>query len=381
MTPSLRIGLPSLTLMPDYNQGRPDGMSVYTRKLYEGFGQLDQQVSLWSYGAAETSPVADMDLNYFGHSFPAYAALSVLSHKKAWVKPDVDIFHTTDYRSIPMRCPVVTTLYDAIPMVHPEMANPRFRRLKNFVLKNAAKCADHVIAISQYSVRELVDYYDMPPEKISVVLCGVDGHWLEPIPEDYWLATLLKRGISPGYYLFVGIVQPRKNLDRLMQAHDNLPADLRRERPLVIVGRAGWQCETTLERLHKKIGSGEAHWFSDVHSQRELKHFYAGAGAFVFPSLYEGFGLPILEAFAVGTPVVTSTATSLPEVSAEIGLEVDPLDVDGLSHAMQQILLPEERKPRIAAGQLRARDLSWSRCAEETLKVYRRVLGSKSKHG
>ena len=352
-------------------------MSVYTRKLYEGFNQLDQQVSLWSYGADGKLPVADMDLNYFGHSFSAYAALSVLNKNKAWVKPDVDIFHATDYRSIPMHCPVVTTLYDAIPMVHPEMANPRFRRLKNFVLKNAAKCADHVIAISQYSVRELVDYYDIPPEKISVVLCGVDRHWLDPIPEVDWQATLVKRGLLPGYYLFVGIIQPRKNLDRLMQAHDKLPADVRHERPLVIVGRAGWQCETTLERLQKKIGAGESYWFPDVHSQRELKHFYAGAGAFVFPSLYEGFGLPILEAFAVGVPVVTSTATSLPEVSAGIGLEVDPLDVDALSEGMQQILLPESRQPRIAAGQLRAKELSWSFCAEETLKVYRQVLGNK----
>lgn len=372
---SLNIGLSSLTLQPNYNHGRPDGMSVYTRKLHEGFQNLGQEVSLWSYGKPDALATDANRTNYFGHSFAHYAALSVLSKRKAWVKPSVDVFHVTDYRAVPMSCPVVTTLYDAIPMVHPEMASPRFRRTKNFFLKNAAHCADRVIAISQYSVKELIEHYEIPREKISVVLCGVDHHWLEPIPEAEWAATLLHRGIKPGYFLFVGIIQPRKNLDRLIQAHDLLPPNLRREHPLVIVGRQGWRCEDTIARLEKKHSLGEAFWFNDVHTQMELKHFYAGAGAFVFPSLYEGFGLPILEAFAMGVTVVTSTATSLPEVSAGIGLEIDPLDVDGMAAAMQQALDPHERGGRVAAGRLRAQELSWERCALETLKVHYDLLG------
>lgn len=374
MTHALNIGLSSLTLQPNYNHGRPDGMSVYTRKLNEGFRQLGQHVSLCSYGKLDVGTVNAEGTHYFGHSFAYYSALSLLSQKKAWVQPPVDVFHVTDYRAVPMSCPVVTTLYDAIPMVHPEMASPRFRRTKNYILKNAAHCADHVIAISEYSVSELVEYYEIPREKISVVLCGVDRHWLEPIAVEAWTETLKKRGVQPGYFLFVGIIQPRKNLERLIQAHDLLPTSLRRVHPLVIVGRQGWRCESTIARLEQKHSLGEAFWFSDVHTQTELKHFYAGAGAFVFPSLYEGFGLPILEAFAMGIPVVTSTATSLPEVSAEIGLEVDPLDVEGMSAAMQRLLDPQERERRGAAGRLRAQELSWDRCALETLKVYHKLL-------
>lgn len=375
MTDALNIGLFSLTLQPNYNHGRPDGMSVYTRKLNEGFRQLGQHVSLWCYDKPNVQAMDEEGENYFGHSFALYAALSLLSKKKAWVKPEVDVFHVTDYRAVPMPCPVVTTLYDAIPMVHPEMASPHFRQTKNFILKNAAHCADHVIAISEYSVRELVEYYEIPREKISVVLCGVDQHWLEPIAEEVWLKTLKKRGVKPGYFLFVGIIQPRKNLDRLIQSHDLLPIGLRRAHPLVIVGRQGWRCKSTVARLEQKHSLGEAFWFNDVRTQTELKHFYAGAGAFVFPSLYEGFGLPILEAFAMGTPVVTSTATSLPEVSAGIGLEIDPLDVEGMSAAMQRLLDPQERAIRSAAGKLRAQELSWDRCALETLKVYHKLLG------
>jgi len=372
---ALNIGLSSLTLQPKYNHGRPDGMSVYTRKLNEGFRQLGQHVSFWSYGKSNAQTVDTEGINYFGYSFGYYAALSLLSKKKSWVKPQVDVFHVTDYRAVPMQCPVVTTLYDAIPMVHSEMASPRFRQTKNLVLKNAAHCADHVIAISEYSVRELVDYYEISREKISVVLCGVDQHWLEPIAEEVWFKTLKKRGVQPGYFLFVGIIQPRKNLDRLIQAHDLLPIGLRRMHPLVIVGRQGWRCESTITRLEQKHSLGEAFWFNDVYEQTELKHFYAGAGAFVFPSLYEGFGLPILEAFAMGVPVMTSTATSLPEVSAGIGLEIDPLDIEGMSTAMQRLLDPQERAIKSAAGKLRAQELSWDRCALETLKVYHKLLG------
>lgn len=371
---ALNVGLSSMTLQPNYNHGRPDGMSVYTRKLSEGFRQLGQNVSLWDYGKYKKSDL-DNRINYFGHSFAYYASLSLFSRKQAWAKPSVDVFHVTDYRAVPMSCPVVTTLYDAIPMVHPEMANPRFRQTKNLVLKNAAHCADHVIAISQYSVRELVEHYEIPREKISVVLCGVDSHWLEPIAEERWSETLIRRGLKPGYFLFVGIIQPRKNLDRLIKAHDLLPHKLRRERPLVIVGREGWSCRETIELLAKKHRLGEAFWFNDVHTQTELKNFYAGAGAFLFPSLYEGFGLPILEAFAMRVPVMTSTATSLPEVSAGIGLEVDPLDVDGMAAAMQELLDPSERERRVVAGALRAKELSWDRCAFETLNVYYKAIG------
>jgi alpha-1,3-rhamnosyl/mannosyltransferase len=181
--------------------------------------------------------------------------------------------------------------------------------------------------------------------------------------------------LRPGYYLFVGILQPRKNLERVLQAHDTLPAELRRERPLVVVGKAGWRCEALLEKLMVKVASGEAYWLNDVHGITELRHLYAGAGVFVFPSLYEGFGLPVLEAFASGVPVVTSNTTSLPEVSAGVGFEVDPASVEEISFAMERALLDDERAWRIPAGRQRAAGMGWDACVEGTLSVYRRVLG------
>ena len=368
----MRVGLSASVLDPAYNNGRPDGMSVCTRQLLAGLNRSGHAVQQYSFtGGANTSP----NWQRFPHSFGAMAGLGIATAGASRFNPPVDIFHVTYYRVVPMRCPVVATLYDAIPMVFPEMANPRFRRFKNFVLRRAAGFADHVIAISRYSVAELVEHFRVAESRISVVYCGVGSEWLSPLPESVWQESLRRRGLQPGYYLFVGILQPRKNLERVLLAHDSLPAELRKERPLVVVGKAGWRCEALLEKLKAKVALGEAHWLNDVHGFAELRHLYAGAGVFVFPSLYEGFGLPVLEAFASGVPVVTSNTTSLPEVSGGVGFEVNPLSVEEIAFAMQQGLLESERAWRIPAGQQRAAQMSWDACVEGTLSVYQKVLG------
>ncbi len=371
----MRIGLSASVLDPAYNNGRPDGMSVCTRHLLAGLTRLGHQVQQYSF-TGEAHGIANWQR--FPASYSVMAGLGIATAGISRFDPSVDIFHVTDYRAMPMRCPVVTTLYDAIPMVFPEMANPRFRCLKNFVLRRAAGFADHVIAISRYSVAELVEHYKVPESRISVVYCGVGSDWLSPLPEVDWHETLVRRGLRSGYYLFVGILQPRKNLERVLQAHDILPAELRRERPLVVVGKAGWHCEVLVEKLMSKVASGEAYWLNDVHGITELRHLYAGAGVFVFPSLYEGFGLPVLEAFASGLPVVTSNTTSLPEVSGGVGFEVDPTSVEEIGFAMQRALLDEERNWRIPAGRQRAASMNWDACVESTLGIYRKVLGERN---
>jgi alpha-1,3-rhamnosyl/mannosyltransferase len=368
----MKVGLSVSVLDPAYNNGRPDGMSVCTRQLLSGLSRLGHQVEQYSFsGGGDATPVQQR----FPHSFAAMAGLGIATGGRNRFAAPVDIFHVTDYHVVPMRCPVVATLYDAIPMVFPEMASPRFRRFKNFVLRQAAGFADHVIAISHYSVAELVEHFKVPESKISVVHCGVGSEWLSPLPESVWQETLLRRGLRSGYYLFVGILQPRKNLERVIQAHDSLPAELRRERPLVVVGKAGWHCEALLEKLARKEALGEARWLNDVHAFAELRHLYAGAGVFIFPSLYEGFGLPVLEAFASGLPVVTSSTTSLPEVSGGVAFEVDPTSVEGIAEAMQNGLIESERDWRIPAGRERAALMNWDACVDGTLAVYRKVLG------
>lgn len=366
----MRIGLSTSVLDPAYNNGRPDGMSVCTQQLLSGLRGRGHEVLPYTFTSEGTG-----EKNRFPASFPAMLGRGGMSGGLARFTPPVDIFHVTDYRTVPMACPVVSTLYDAIPMVFPEMANPRFRRLKNFILRYAASHADHVIAISHYSVAELVKHYRVSESKISVVYCGVDAEWLTPVSSELLGDVLRRRGLDQGYYLFVGILQPRKNIERVLMAHDALSADMRKHRPLVVVGKAGWRCESLLARLEAKIAAGEARWFNDVKCFEELRAIYAGAGVFVFPSLYEGFGLPVLESFASGVPVVTSNVTSLPEVSAGIGFEVNPDVVGEISDAMLAALDNHEREWRIPAGKERAQKLSWDACVEGTLAVYEKVLG------
>lgn len=352
-------------------------MAEYTRHLIKGLQHLGHETSSWLYkndGVKQEQEA--VGANYLPHSFGYLAAVSAFSGRAIETSPYIDIFHATDYRCVRMSCPVVSTLYDAIPLTHPKMANPSFRKTKNFILKTSAKYADHIIAVSEYSAREIVEYYEIPPKKISVVHCGVSSSWLEPLNEINLNKTLIKRGISSGYYLFVGIIQPRKNLDNLIKAHDQLHKSVRRVHPLVVVGRKGWSCDKVIEELKRKISIGEAYWFSDVNTEIELRHLYAGAAALVYTSLHEGFGLPLLEAFASGTPALISCTTSLPEVSQGIAIEVDPYDIVGMGEAMIKLLDPSIRVERVNAGKKRAREMSWENSVMHTLKVYEKILGN-----
>jgi alpha-1,3-rhamnosyl/mannosyltransferase len=180
-----------------------------------------------------------------------------------------------------------------------------------------------------------------------------------------------------GYFLFVGTLQPRKNIERILDAYLGLPPHMRKERQLVIAGRAGWRCDELLARVRGARERGEqVLWLDYVCGENALRQLYTGAGAFVFPSLHEGFGIPVLEAFASGVPVVTSNTTSLPEVSQGAAVEVDPLSVDAIREAMSSLVRDDAlRKRCIDAGRARASQLTWKRTVENTAAVYRAVLG------
>ncbi|MBC7415400.1 MAG: glycosyltransferase family 4 protein [Herminiimonas sp.] len=375
----LCIGLGTTTVEPALTGGRLDGIGVYSRALLDALPGAGCEVRGFSY-----PPIAGLAARAvltvgraMPHSFAALSLRDLVTPQQSRLRMPVELYHATDYRIVRMDCPVVATLHDAVTMQFPQWCNPRLRGLKNWAQRNAAQKADHVIALSHFAVAELVRYFGVDERRITVVPCGVTAAWQQQPAADAVAATLQHFGLTPGYFLFVGTLQPRKNIDRILDAYLSLPKEIRRQHQCVIVGRTGWRCAETIARIQRAVAAGEAVvWLDTVDTQAQLRHVYAGAHAFVFPSLHEGFGIPVAEAFAAGVAVVTASTTSLPEVSQGAALEVDPLDVGAIAAAMLALVRDDGLRRRcVDAGLARAALLTWEQTARGTAEVYRQVLG------
>ena len=372
----MRVGLGTTMIEPLLNGGRQDGIGVYTAALRRHLPAAGCQVAAFSFPRWGADPAPIRIGQALPQSFEVATVRDLLGPKAHRMHMPVDIFHTTDYRLVRMDCPQVATLHDALPIRYPQWCSGRLRGLKNRLQGIAARKADHVIAVSHYAVDELVSCFGVDERRVSVVHNGIDDDWQVVPAAAAVQATLAAHGLREGYFLFVGTLQPRKNVERLIDAWERLPAATRAARQLVLVGGPGWRCDDTVRRLDAARQRGDnIVWLRDLTDGVALRHVYAAAGVFVLPSLYEGFGIPVLEAMGAGVPVVTSNTSSLPEVSAGAALEVDPLDVGAIAAAMRA--LADESALRahcISAGLARAAQLSWRETARQTAAVYHHVL-------
>jgi len=270
-------------------------------------------------------------------------------------------------------CPGVATVHDLSYLIFPHDAPPRDRLVLRPLLPLSVRRAAAVIVISESTRRDVINRLGVPDARITVTPLAAPPHIRMVTASSVMDRVRSMYGLSQEYILAVGNLQPRKNLGRLIEAF----SIIRREghdAQLVIVGQARWR-QSEILRTVKERGLDNDVVFTGYVADADLSALYSGAAVFVYPSLYEGFGLPILEAMACGAPVVTSNTSSLPEVAGDAALLVDPRSVPALTDAIRAVLLDSQR-----ANELRARGFaqvarfSWSKTAQQTLAVYDRVL-------
>lgn len=290
----------------------------------------------------------------------------------------VDVFHSSDV--LLWRQPGalnVITIYDLTALLFPEYHTARNRELQERKHLFAQGGADVVIAISEATKRDVVTHLNVPAERVQVVYGGVEAA-MRPIEDSEVLArALAPLGLDPGgYILHVGTIEPRKNLVRLVEAYSLAREAARSAFPrLALVGAKGWDFEEVFERV-EALGLQDQVLFTGRVGRDLLPFVYNGAVLFVYPSLYEGFGLPVLEAMACGVPVIASNVSSLPEIVGEAGVLVDSTETEQLANMIAGLLGDRERRLELrAVGLERAGRFSWQRAARETLKVYDRCLG------
>lgn len=268
----------------------------------------------------------------------------------------------------------VLTLYDALVYVYPERQSHldgwRYRR----VLPPAIKRTDMLLTGSDSARREIRRHLSVPEAKIRVCTSAADAHFA-PVPDDGTRRRILARyGIVRPYLFYVGNVTARKNIARLFEAFTRVRAG-HPALSLVIGGKRRWN-SAEIEATFRRLRLEDAVHFTGYVDDADLPALYSAAEAFVFPSLYEGFGLPPLEAMACGTPVVTSNVSSLPEVVGDAALTVDPRDTDGLSAAIERLLIDGRLRSQLRdRGIARAAGFTWERAARETMAAYRAALG------
>lgn len=379
-----------MTLYLDVSAGVnvSSGLGRYSRSLTHALiPYLEKPPALfYNYIEGRTKPIEGL---------PELPATRVKLGYKAWrmavwmgqltgrdfrrLTPGVSVFHAMEHLLMPLnrqpKVPTVMTVHDLIFELFPE----HHKTLNHLFLTRAmplfVQRADAIITVSEASKRDLMEHYDTPAEKITVVYEAADAHFQPPTPEKM-AEVRAKYHLPERFLLVVGAIEPRKNYSRLVEAltilRQNHP-DLK----LVVVGSKGWLYEPFFQRI-EALQASEHVIFPGYVPDDDLPAVYGAATITVMSSIYEGFGLPILEAMACGSPVVCSQSSSLPELGGDVVHYFDPLTIDSMVAGMDAVLGDEalQQKMRLT-GPSQAVKFSWERAAQETIGVYEQISGQR----
>lgn len=372
----MRVGINSLFLIPE----GVGGSETYLRNVIRELPALDPAIAYMLFTNRENAGTFDVPAGANLREMPCpvravrrperlayeYAALPLRAQRQG-----VDVLFSPGFTAPARRgYASVVNILDMQPEDMPENFTPLYHFVHTRLMRRAARSAAHVLTLSEHAKRRIVAVYDVPPERITVSHLAAEPVYFMRVAPDAIARVRQTYGIRAPYILSVATLHPHKNLDTLIDAF----VALRRERvanlQLVLVGLRGNAAAALREKMRAAGIEGVAvmtGWVPDA----DLPPLYQGAAAYVLPSRYEGFGIPVLEAMASGTPVVTTTAASLPEVAGDAALLVDPDDRAGLATAIRRVLDDASmRHELIGRGNERARQFTWRKTAEATLRAF-----------
>jgi len=375
----MRIGV---DYTPAVRQGA--GIGRYTRGLIGALAGLDRENSYSLFVAARgvdagsvpkapnwracLAPLTDRETSLL------WQRLRLPVPMELFLGP-MDLFHSPDFVLPPvLRARTVLTVHDLSFLRVPQYAHPVLRAYLERVVPRSVRRADLILADSENTQRDVVELLGVPEGRVRVIYPGVEARF-RPIANETALAAVRARyGLERPFILGLGTLEPRKNWSGLIEAYGRLLERRRVPHDLVIVGGKGWLYEPIFQKVDE-LGLGERVRFVGRASDEDLPAIYSLAACLAYPSFYEGFGIPVIEAMACGTPVVTTPVSSLPEAGGGAALYVEPGDADALAEALEQAIGNEALRARLrTAGLAQAQRFTWEAAAAQLLAAYRAVV-------
>ena len=354
------------------NLPNPTGVELYAAQLIKNFARLDTKNEYILYFRSKPQ-------DWF-YELPKNFSIKVIPFPKFWTQIRISwemITHPVDIlfiaaSALPLWHPAksVATVHDVAWKLYPQAFPRSMRNYLEWSTRFAIRSARKVITVSEATKKDLNKFYGVSPDKVEVTHLGLDGSFrpmkyeeVQPVLDKYDL-------VYQKYVLYVGTIQPRKNIIRLVEAFQKIKKENHVEEKLVIAGGRGWLWEPIVKKI-KMVGLDGSTRYLDYVAKEDLPALIAGAKLLTLPALYEGFGLPPLEAMASGVPVVVSNVSSMPEVVGDAGILIDPNSTESIAEGLLEVLMdPNLRNQMIAKGLIRAKQFSWENTARKTLEIF-----------
>ncbi len=375
----MKIGLNATSLLSPLT-----GIGQYTYQLAKGLQKFkDLELSMF-YANGWSTEVRDKPIKQIRNIkllikkfIPKTYEISRMIQQSYFNERSFDkvkgIYHEPNFLAFDYAGPLVLTVHDLSWIHYPEMHPADRVRNMNKHFQKSMERASMIITDSQAIKHEIMNMFGVADTRIKSIPLGVEALF-RPLTESEAVPVLQQHGLSfQKYILAVGTLEPRKNLSSALLAYMQLPASIRKHYPLVLVGMSGWHTSALEKQMAPLVAAGEIRQLGYL-EREDLAAIIAGATTLVYPSIYEGFGLPPLEAMTCGVPVIASNVSSLPEVVGDSGLLVNPHDIDDIAQAMETLIsAPDVRAASAQKALTRSAQFSWDSCVDQTMDVYRQV--------